>query len=111
MWEVSPTLMRYDVTERTSADFALLGLKTLASGVNKGAKVSGVPFKKPIDNFYQTDVVSRAYVPFSFSMSFGISGADELPLYRSVTMAQCTRSFVKKEDYGNPGAQAQASYA
>ena len=62
MWEISPALVRYDVTERTSADFASLGLKTLAA-INKSAKVSNVPFKKPIQNFYQTDVISRAYVP------------------------------------------------
>ena len=59
MWEISPTLVRYDTTERTSADVASLGLKTLAT-LNKTAKVSNVPFKKPIENFYQTDVISRA---------------------------------------------------
>jgi NADH dehydrogenase (ubiquinone) Fe-S protein 1 len=57
MWEISPTLLRYDATERTSADVAALGLKTLA-----GVKASGVPFRKPIDNIYQTDPISRAQV-------------------------------------------------
>ncbi|KAL5497760.1 NDUFS1 [Sanghuangporus vaninii] len=88
MWEISPTLIRYDITERTPADLASLGLKTLAA-INKSAKVSNMPFKKPIENFYQTDVISRA----------------------SVTMAQCTRAFVKKEEYGNPGAAAEAAFA
>ncbi|TFK92543.1 NADH-ubiquinone oxidoreductase [Polyporus arcularius HHB13444] len=77
MWEISPTLLRYDTTEPTSVDVALAGLKALAAGTAK-AKVTGEPFKKPIENFYQTDPISRA----------------------SVTMAQCTRAFVKGEDYG-----------
>ncbi|GBE83478.1 NADH-ubiquinone oxidoreductase [Sparassis latifolia] len=77
MWEISPTLVRYDVTEPTSQDVALAGLKTLVAGT-AGAKVSGTPFTKPISNFYQTDPISRA----------------------SVTMAQCTRAFVKGENYG-----------
>ncbi|KAL4248593.1 Prokaryotic molybdopterin-containing oxidoreductase [Abortiporus biennis] len=77
MWEISPTLVRYDVTEPTSIEVSLAGLKALAAGTAT-AKVSGVPFKKPIDNFYQTDPISRA----------------------SVTMAQCTRAFVKGENYG-----------
>ena len=43
-------------------DVALAGLKTLAA-TTAGAKVSGEAFKKPITNFYQTDPISRAYVP------------------------------------------------
>ena len=62
MWEISPTLVRYDATERTSVDVALAGLKTLAAAT-ASAKVSGEAFKKPITNFYQTDPISRAYVP------------------------------------------------
>lgn len=77
MWEISPTLVRYDTTEPTSVDVALVGLKTLAAGT-ANAKVTGKPFSKPISNFYQTDPISRA----------------------SVTMAQCTRAFVKGENYG-----------
>lgn len=59
MWEISPTLVRYDVTEPTSTVVALAGLRTLAAGT-AGAKVTGTPFAKPIDNFYQTDPISRA---------------------------------------------------
>ncbi|KAI6039151.1 Ndufs1, NADH-ubiquinone oxidoreductase 75kD subunit (775) [Pisolithus marmoratus] len=77
MWEISPTLVRYDVTERTTADLALVGLKTLAEATAT-AKATGKPFTKPISNFYQTDPISRA----------------------SVTMAQCTRAFVVGENYG-----------
>ena len=62
LWEISPTLVRYDMTEPTSVDVALAGLKTLAA-TTAGAKVSGGAFKKPIANFYQTDPISRACVP------------------------------------------------
>ncbi|KAF8838713.1 Ndufs1 [Paxillus ammoniavirescens] len=90
MWEISPTLVRYDVAESTSADVALVGLQTLAAATAT-AKVSGAPFKKPITNFYQTDPISRA----------------------SVTMAQCTRAFVKGENYGLSDSQqaSEAAYA
>lgn len=59
MWEIAPTLVRYDATEPTSSEVAIAGLKTLIAGTAK-AKVSGAAFKKPIDNFYQTDPISRA---------------------------------------------------
>jgi NADH dehydrogenase (ubiquinone) Fe-S protein 1 len=59
LWEVSPTLVRYDVTEPVSAEIALAGLKALAVRT-AGAKATNVPLRKPIDNFYQTDPISRA---------------------------------------------------
>ena len=59
MWEISPTLVRYDSLESTSVDVALAGLKALAAGT-ANAKVTGEPLKKLIDNFYQTDPISRA---------------------------------------------------
>lgn len=59
MWEISPTLVRYDITERTSVDVALAGLKTLVAST-ASAKVTGATFRKPITNFYQTDPISRA---------------------------------------------------
>jgi NADH dehydrogenase (ubiquinone) Fe-S protein 1 len=59
LWEISPTLVRYDTTEPTSVDVALAGLKTLAAKT-AGAKVTGTVFQKPISNFYQTDPISRA---------------------------------------------------
>uniref|UniRef100_D8Q693 NADH-ubiquinone oxidoreductase 78 kDa subunit, mitochondrial n=1 Tax=Schizophyllum commune (strain H4-8 / FGSC 9210) TaxID=578458 RepID=D8Q693_SCHCM len=77
MWEISPTLVRYDVTERTSVDTALVGVKQLIAKT-AGAKAVFAPLKKPIENFYQTDPISRA----------------------SVTMAQCTKAFVKGDRYG-----------
>ena len=63
MWEISPTLLRYDVTEQTSAEVASLGVKVLAAST-AGSKASGVPFRKPIGNFYQTDPISRAQVSY-----------------------------------------------
>jgi NADH dehydrogenase (ubiquinone) Fe-S protein 1 len=59
MWEISPTLIRYDITERMSADIALVGLKVLAANT-AGIRTSGAVFRNPIDNFYQTDPISRA---------------------------------------------------
>ncbi|KAH8101732.1 NADH-ubiquinone oxidoreductase [Cristinia sonorae] len=90
LWEISPTLVRYDTREPTSVEVALAGLKTLIAGT-ANAKVTGTPFKKPIDNFYQTDPISRA----------------------SVTMAQCTRAFVKGENYGfsELSSASEAAYA
>lgn len=77
MWEISPTLVRYDVTEPTSLETAMVGVKQLIVKTN-GAKAIFAPLKKPIENFYQTDPISRA----------------------SVTMAQCTKAFVKGDRYG-----------
>ncbi|KLO06619.1 NADH-quinone oxidoreductase [Schizopora paradoxa] len=90
MWEISPTLVRYDVAERTSVDVASVGLQVNAL-LNASAKVTGAPFVKPISNFYQTDPISRA----------------------SVTMAQCTRSFTKGEKYGfsEVGQKSEAAFA
>ena len=59
LWEISPTLVRYDVTEPTSVDVALAGLKTIADQTAR-AKASDAPLRKPISNFYQTDPISRA---------------------------------------------------
>jgi NADH dehydrogenase (ubiquinone) Fe-S protein 1 len=68
MWELSPSLVRYDTLEHTSTDIALAGLKVLAVHT-ASATVSGAPFLKPIANFYQTDPISRAYVlPSSSSL-------------------------------------------
>jgi len=90
MWEISPTLVRYDVAERISTDVASVGLRVTAS-LNASAKVTGAPFVKPISNFYQTDPISRA----------------------SVTMAQCTRAFTKGEKYGfsEVGQKSEAAFA
>jgi NADH dehydrogenase (ubiquinone) Fe-S protein 1 len=90
MWEISPTLVRYDVVESTSADVALAGLKVLSQRT-KSSPVKGVPFNNPIKNFYMTDPISRA----------------------SVTMAQCTKAFSRDENYGisDTGKGKQAAFA
>lgn len=59
MWEISPTLVRYDITEPTSVDVASAGLKSLVAKTAT-ARISGALFTKPISNFYQTDPISRA---------------------------------------------------
>jgi NADH dehydrogenase (ubiquinone) Fe-S protein 1 len=74
MWELSPTLCRYDTIEAPSVELAVVGLADLARSL-KGAKAD--PAEKltlPVQNFYQTDVISRS----------------------SVTMAQCSRAFHDK---------------
>lgn len=60
MWEIAPSTVRYDVTEPTTVDITAAGLASIA-GLNAG-KASGVAFRKPIINFYQTDPISRACV-------------------------------------------------
>ncbi|PWY97838.1 putative NADH dehydrogenase 78K chain precursor [Testicularia cyperi] len=71
MFDVSPTLVRYDVAEpaTASAPLAVDQLSQLAK-----SSVSGTPLLRPITNFYQTDPISRA----------------------SPTMAKCTAAFVHK---------------
>lgn len=59
LWEISPTLVRYDVTEPTSVEIALAGLKALVAQTT-GAKTTNAPLRKSISNFYQTDPISRA---------------------------------------------------
>jgi NADH dehydrogenase (ubiquinone) Fe-S protein 1 len=56
MEEISPALRRYDVLEPV----ALPGLsKVQLVDQNKGAKPTGQPLKKPIENFFFTDSISR----------------------------------------------------
>lgn len=88
MWDISPTLVRYDEVETPSVEVQKLGLTQLAS--NK-ATPSSEAFKKPIENFYQTNPISRA----------------------SVTMAACVKAFVSK-DYkiqDEDSGEKQAAFA
>jgi len=89
MWEIAPSLVRYDHAEATTSNITLAGLDVLAR--KTGTSMSGVLLKNPIKNFYQTDPISRA----------------------SVTMANCTKAFVKGENYGLTDTQKapQAAYA
>ena len=89
MWDISPTLVRYDTLEPPSEEIFKAGLNALASA--KVTKASTTPFTKPISDFYRTDPISRA----------------------SVTMAQCSKAFTKK-DYEIADVNetpAQASFA
>ena len=56
MEEISPAMRRYDIVEQT-------GLSELSKvqlvDQNKGARVKGEPFKRVIEDFYFTDVISR----------------------------------------------------
>jgi len=90
---ISPVLVRYDVTEPTSVEIALDGLKFLA-GQTAAAKMTDTPLRKPI--FNQTQFQERelghilfAACPYTLLM---------LTPLRSVTMAQCTCAFVKGEN-------------
>jgi NADH dehydrogenase (ubiquinone) Fe-S protein 1 len=58
MEEVSPALRRYDLVERTSGGVAGLGRVQLVEA-NKGAKATSEPFRKVVEDFYFTDVISR----------------------------------------------------
>ena len=72
MWDVSPTLVRYDVLEPPSVEMLKLGLSQLA---NVSATASSTAMRKPISDFYRTDPISRA----------------------SVTMAACSKAFTHKD--------------
>lgn len=93
MWDISPTLVRYDVLEPPSLDVTKVGLNLLSSSSSsKSASASTQPFVKPIKDFYRTDPISRA----------------------SVTMAACSKSFTHKQHESPPVDElgsAQASYA
>lgn len=72
LFDISPTLVRYDTVERTSDAVAAMGLAQLASAPS--APSLNTPLLRPIENFYQTDPISRA----------------------SPTMAKCVQAFVYK---------------
>jgi len=74
MWDVSPTLLRYDTVETPGDGTVQIGLSELIKQSARAMKekVTGGrtgAFKKPIEDFYRTDSISRS----------------------SVTMAQCSK--------------------
>jgi NADH dehydrogenase (ubiquinone) Fe-S protein 1 len=83
MAQIAPNLMRHDTIE--TAAFPDLGIEVLAASAGATAKTpTSIPLSHHvIENFYQTDPISRA----------------------STTMAQCTAAFVK----GQQGESANAS--
>ena len=72
LWEISPSLTRYDELESPSPISVGLGIAQLASR-GSSLQEKNEPFIKIIENFYQTDPISRA----------------------SVTMANCVKAFHK----------------
>ncbi|WWC69611.1 NADH dehydrogenase (quinone), G subunit [Kwoniella pini CBS 10737] len=88
MFDISPTLVRYDHIEKPSLEIVKTGLQLLSS--LQSTTASSNPLKKPIADFYRTDPISRA----------------------SVTMADCSKAFTKKQyEISDVDAQAQASFA
>jgi len=84
MEEISPALRRYDLVEPVS----LPGLsKVQLVDNNKGAKASGAPLKKPIADFFFTDVISR----------------------NSPTMARCSAAKAEKNPQTNFMAPGEPS--
>jgi NADH dehydrogenase (ubiquinone) Fe-S protein 1 len=85
MIEISPALAAYDVVEPVA-------LKELSKvqlvDQNKGAQINGSPLKKPIDNFYFTDVISRRYVYLLATLELAMESCANYP-YSSPTMARC----------------------
>lgn len=59
MEEISPALCRYDIVEQASKEVAALSKVQLVDQ-NKGQKATGEVLKKPIENFYFTDSISRS---------------------------------------------------
>ena len=89
MEEISPALRRYDIVEPA----ALPALsKVQLVDQNKGAKATGEPFRRMIENFYFTDAISRS----------------------SPTMARCSAAKAQKNPKTNflaPGyPDAQVGY-
>ena len=57
--DVAPHLtVSVDEVARDTPALARLALKTLAAG-GSVAKAAAVPFASPVDNFFQTDAISR----------------------------------------------------
>ena len=83
MAEISPALAAYDVVEPVA-------LQTLSKvqlvDQNKGAKSTGQPLKKVIENFYFTDVISRRSVVFLSLTIVAFTNS----LLSSPTMARCS---------------------
>ena len=56
MYNIAPSLTRYDIIE--PASLAVAGMKFVGDS-NKGSNATGEPLKNPIQDFYLTDVISR----------------------------------------------------
>jgi NADH dehydrogenase (ubiquinone) Fe-S protein 1 len=93
MFDVSPTLVRYDQHEPTAQETARLGLKELVRSAGK-KEISGAPLLRPIQNFYQVrarrcTILSRLLTRAAPVQTDAISRA-------SPTMAKASAAFVHK---------------
>ena len=107
MYGRSLFLVHYDVTEPTSVEIALAGLKVLA-GQTAAAKTTDTCGNRSSTFIKQTQFRERelghilfAACPYTLLM---------LTSLRSVTMAQCTRAFVKGW-FSEVGKGPQAAFA
>lgn len=94
MEEISPAMRRYDVVEQSGLG-ALSKVQLVDQ--NKGAKITGEPFKRVIEDFYFTDAISRRYVK-SFA-SYRECKANNI--LSSPTMARCSAAKANKIAYTN----------
>lgn len=85
MEEISPALRRYDIVE--PAGLPQLSKVQLVEQ-NKGSQVSGTAFKRPIENFFFTDAISRS----------------------SPTMARCSAAKAQKNAKTNFMAPGEPNY-
>ena len=92
MQEISPALRSYDIVEPSSLS-ALSKIQLVDQ--NRGSKATGEPFKRAIENFYFTDVISRRYVIlFHFNHRCTLLTC----ISSSTTMARCSAA----KETGNP---------
>lgn len=68
MYDVAPSLSRYDIIE--PASLAAVGMRFVGE-LNKGSKSTGEALENPIKDFYLTDVISRRYKTSPFSFVWG----------------------------------------
>ena len=109
MFDISPTLVRYDIVEPTSAASANAGLEALAKG-GDASRISGAPLFKPISNFYQTDPISRAS-PTMTKVSNQARAIQWLKADFCNFFPQCVRAFIDKvpmEEIDAPRATSAA---
>jgi len=95
MYQISPSLSRYDVIE--PASLAGMGLKVIGD-VNKGSKSSGEPLRRVIEDYYLTDVITRRYISLPLARRLNcVNGWVSSP-----TMARCSATFTKRDPEVQP---------
>lgn len=90
MFDVAPTLLRYDVVEQPDFITQQVGFSDMARRATAGLKLQPPadartgPFKRLFEDFYRTDSISR----------------------NSVTMVECSKAFTKGEQSAREGLDA-----